>query len=444
MTWNNKVVWSRGLFLRPQHFQQQDRHQQSLIAGYSAGVRSYNWGILELKIDESLLPMGKFAITHLRGRLPDGTPVNIPEDDDAPQPLNIPENTLGVTVFLTLPVKRREAVEVADADSPESLARYQPYECEVRDNNAGSGGTTPVQVGKLRLRLMLETESLGPYACLGLARIVERRADKQVVLDSEFIPPALDCHAVPRLTGLLRELEGLMRHRSEALAHRVSDSGRGGTAEVADFMLLQAVNRYTPLLAHLNASKGLHPEAFYQLALQMAGEMATFSAKTRLPAEFPVYRHDDLQNSFAPVVTELRRSMGTVLEQAAIPLALEAHRYGIHTSTITDHNLIGKAFFVLAVNANISTEELRTRFPLQVKVGPVEKIREMVNLSLPGISLRPLPVAPRQIPYHAGFTYFELDRASEFWKVMPTSGGFAFHVGGEFPGLELEFWAIKE
>jgi len=81
---------------------------------------------------------------------------------------------------------------------------------------------------------------------------------------------------------------------------------------------------------------------------------------------------------------------------------------------------------------------------LQVKVGPVEKIREMVNLSLPGISLRPLPVAPRQIPYHAGFTYFELDRASEFWKVMPTSGGFAFHVGGEFPGLELEFWAIKE
>jgi len=27
---------------------------------------------------------------------------------------------------------------------------------------------------------------------------------------------------------------------------------------------------------------------------------------------------------------------------------------------------------------------------------------------------------------------------------MPTSGGFAFHVGGEFPGLELEFWAIKE
>ena len=27
------------------------------------------------------------------------------------------------------------------------------------------------------------------------------------------------------------------------------------------------------------------------------------------------------------------------------------------------------------------------------------------------VAVRPLPVAPRQIPYHAGFVYFELDQA---------------------------------
>ena len=91
-----------------------------------------------------------------------------------------------------------------------------------------------------------------------------------------------------------------------------------------------------------------------------------------------------------------------------------------------------------------STEELARRFPAQVKTGPVEQIRELVNLQLPGIGLRQLPVAPRQLPYHAGFIYFELERNSELWKQMSSSGGFAFHVGGEFPGLEMEFWAIKE
>jgi type VI secretion system protein ImpJ len=99
--------------------------------------------------------------------------------------------------------------------------------------------------------------------------------------------------------------------------------------------------------------------------------------------------------------------------------------------------------FVLAVGAELSPEVIRKRFPEQVKVGPVEQIRQLVNLQLPGIALRPMPVAPRQIPYHAGFTYFELDKGSEFWKQMEGSGGFAFHVAGQVPGLELEFWAIR-
>ena len=98
---------------------------------------------------------------------------------------------------------------------------------------------------------------------------------------------------------------------------------------------------------------------------------------------------------------------------------------------------------MLAVSARMPGEALRSRFPTQVKIGPVERIRELVNLQLPGIPLRPLPVAPRQIPYHAGYTYFELDRNNEFWKQLTNSGGFAFHIAGEFPELELEFWAIK-
>jgi type VI secretion system protein ImpJ len=52
-------------------------------------------------------------------------------------------------------------------------------------------------------------------------------------------------------------------------------------------------------------------------------------------------------------------------------------------------------------------------------------------------------VAPRQIPFHAGYVYFELDPASEYWTGLKNSGGFALHVGGDFPGLKMEFWAIR-
>ena len=43
-------------------------------------------------------------------------------------------------------------------------------------------------------------------------------------------------------------------------------------------------------------------------------------------------------------------------------------------------------------------EVLRSRFPAQIKLGPAERLRDLVNLALLGIALRVLPAAPRQIP----------------------------------------------
>ena len=86
---------------------------------------------------------------------------------------------------------------------------------------------------------------------------------------------------------------------------------------------------------------------------------------------------------------------------------------------------------------------MRKRFPAQLKIGPVETISKLVNLSLPGIALQPIPVAPRQIPYHAGYVYFELDQASDMWGQLKASGGIGLHLGGDFSGSKMEFWAIR-
>ncbi|MCK4709230.1 MAG: type VI secretion system baseplate subunit TssK, partial [Gammaproteobacteria bacterium] len=119
-------------------------------------------------------------------------------------------------------------------------------------------------------------------------------------------------------------------------------------------------------------------------------------------------------------------------------------KYGIRVAEIADRSLIGSALFVLSVRADVPEDALRNHLPAQIKIGPVERIRQLVNASMPGIGLKPLPVAPRQIPFHSGFTYFQLDPQNEFWKELKHSGGFALHIGGDFPGLEIEFWAIRQ
>jgi type VI secretion system protein ImpJ len=116
----------------------------------------------------------------------------------------------------------------------------------------------------------------------------------------------------------------------------------------------------------------------------------------------------------------------------------------VRTAVIPDPELARTGVFVLAVNAAMPAEQIRQRFPAQSKLGPVDRIRDLVNLALPGVTLRLLPVAPRQLPFHAGFHYFELDRNGDLWRQLERSGSLALHVGGEFPSLELELWAIRQ
>ena len=443
MSGKNRVIWSEGMFIRPHHFQQQDRFLEAYIHQRCADLTPYSWGFSEIELDKDQLALGKVAIRRCAGVLPDGTPFDVPENDPAPAPLDLPKDTANNIIYLALPARRSGAVESDAEKSSENLARLVIEEEDVRDSTASADSSrVPLQIGTLRLRLMHEQEERDGYQCVGLARVVEVKSDRNVVIDSNYIPPVINCKINHNLMDFINELQGLLHTRGEALAGRITDAGRGGTAEIADFMLLQLVNRVEPLLTHLSEVSLLHPETLYQYLIQLAGEFTSFGKKRR-PAEIDPYVHDALDVSFRGVMDSLRQSLGAVMEHNAILLPLTPPKFGIRAAKIPDRNLLGKAVFVLAIHADMPADVLRTRFPPQVKIGPVEHIQKLVQSALPGIALRALPVAPRQIPYNAGFSYFELDKHSKMWQQMSKSGGFAIHIGGEFPAIELEFWAIK-
>jgi type VI secretion system protein ImpJ len=444
MSLNNKVVWSEGMFLNPQHFQQQERYIESLVNGKCAALGAYAWGFHDFSVDQELLKLGKLSVVNARGVFPDGTPFNFPNQDEPPPVLEVPPGTHDAVVYLALPVRRPGAVDVLAKDDAQGLARYYLSKVESRDVTVDGGDTLSIDVGKLRLRLLLETDDRSGYACVGVTRITECREDKNVLLDDQYIPTCLDCSASSRLTGYISEMIGLLHHRGESIAGRLADTQRGGTAEIADYMLLQLVNRLEPLANHLNRVQGLHPLELFGESVQMVGELSTFATKTKRPANFPPYLHDNLQATFAPVITSLRQCLTMVGEQTAIAMPLVEKRFGIRVAQIPDRTLLTTAIFVLAVRADIPENTLRTHLPAQIKIGTVEHIRQLVNLGVQGIPIKALPVAPRQIPFRAGYTYFELERNTPLWKELRTTGGFAVHVGGDFPGIEFEFWAIRQ
>jgi type VI secretion system protein ImpJ len=445
MVWHDKVVWQEGMFLRAQHFQQQDRHTAHQLQARTAPLRAHPWGLTELSVDRDLLAAGRFALSSAAGIMEDGTPFSIPGGADAPLPLDLPEGTRNAVVYLGLALQQDGNPEVSAGDGgPEEVrARYTLRTFEAFDTHSDSPMAAELGIGRLRLRYLLDGGELAGYSRLGLARIVEVQADRRVLLDDRYIPPSLRLSAHALLGNLTAELVGMLGQRAEVLAARLGQPGARGVADVADFLLLQAVNRWQPLMAHWADSGHVHPEDLYATLVQIAGELATFTAPDKRASVYPAYRHDDLQRSLAPVVADLRRSLSMVLETNAVAIPLQEPKFGIRVGPISDRNLLRASQFVLAVSADIPGEQLRRLFPNKVKIGAVEHIRELVNVSLPGIAVRPLPVAPRQIPFQAGAAYFELDRGSPHWQQMKSSGGFGIHISDEFPNLVLELWAIR-
>ncbi|WP_342113433.1 type VI secretion system baseplate subunit TssK [Pseudoduganella sp. OTU4001] len=442
MSWESKVIWSEGMFLQPQHFQQHERYLEKLIESRARHTLPHAWGFAGLEIDEAALAMGKLALAAGHGLFPDGTPFDFPATHRAPLPLDIPAEARNQLVLLAVPMRRQGGLEAdLGAEGSDRLARYAVTDVEVPDIT--SNRSDPIQLGELRLCLLLESERTDAYACLGAIRLQERRADNQILLDKQYIPPTLSIRSDRTLAAYCDEIHGLLHQRGETLAAQLAQPGRGGVAEIADFLLLQTVNRHEPVFAHLRQRAQLHPEQLFVAMLALAGDMSTFGNERRRVPAFPEYQHDSLEKCFLPLMLELRRYLSLVLPRSAVPIELQLVQPGWRRAIVPDRNLLKQASFVLAVNAQMPADTLRARFPTQAKFGPAERIQDLVNLSLPGIALRPMPVAPRQIPYHAGFNYFELERSGELWQQLEQSAGLAMHLAGEFPGLELELWAIK-
>lgn len=444
MSLRSRVVWSQGMFLQPHHFQQEARYVEHLVDVRVRAAQPHGWGFAELVLDEAGLAMGRLGLLRASGTLPDGSPFAFPSLEAAPAAFEVPADLKGEVIYLAAPVARPGTNEFdLGLDEGADMARYRAVTEEVRDQSHASDDPEPIQTAELSLRLLRARDRTDGFAAVGVARVLERRSDGQLVLDRNYIAPQTRIEASGQLSALAALLHGLVRQRTSALAGRMGQLSHG-VSEMAEFLMLLALNRAEPWFHQLAGSPGAHPREMYLACLELAGELATFSTDQRVPPAYPMYQHDDLQTVFAPVVEDLRRYLSSVLERHAIQIELVERSHGVRTAVVRDLDLLRSAGFVLAVSAQVPGEQLRQRFPAQSKLGPVDRIRDLVNLQLPGVVMRSLPAVPRELPFHAGFHYFELERSGELWKQLERSGSMALHVAGDFPGLELELWAIRQ
>lgn len=444
MVKNNKIAWMESQYLFPHHFQQQERYFEATIEHRTKAIKPFIWGFEAIEIDQALLNEQRVCLTKANGIMTDGCPFDLPHNAPLPPPVKVDQQVKNELVYLTLPIYQAGSRYIETHTEGEGLARYRLQELEIFDYCSDNSNVEKVESAALQFRLALEHEELGGFTCLPIARIAEVTQEGAIILDKTFIPPVLAVNSHAVLRNYLNDVIGMLHQRGDLLAHRFTASGQEtSSSAISDFMLLQLINGAEPKLRHLESVKKTHPETLFSTLSSLAGELATFTTKTKRPVKSPPYKHGDLYQCFQPLMETLSKQLSVVLEQTAVSLQMEKRQYGIYVSRISDRSLLSQARFILAAKADISTDKIREHMPKHVKIGSVETIRDLVNNQLTGITLSPLPVAPREIPYTAGYVYFELNPHGDQWQSLTSSGGFAFHVAGELPSLTLEFWGIR-
>jgi len=283
-TMKNKVIWQEGLFALPQHFQQQQRHCEYLLTRRLDALGDFFWGFTELSINTELLAQGKIMIDRAAGCMPDGTVFSIPDQDLLPEPFQ--PGTLSSkeshNIYLALPVISDVINEIQGLHSAgQGTERYRLTHTRVRDFHTDEGDEQPVGLGQLIPRIVSGADDLSAMVTLPLCRILNKNATGALVLDNTFIPTIQAVRVSGLLGAFSGEVQGLLATRAADLAGRIGSPEQSGIADVAEFMMLQMLNRYQMQFTHRSQLHTLHPEAFYRDLVGLLGELMTFTALHR-------------------------------------------------------------------------------------------------------------------------------------------------------------------
>ena len=155
MSWDSKVLWTEGLFLQPHHFQQADRYTEALVGGLARRVAPYAWGVSQLEIDDEALKVGQFALRSAAGLSEDGATFRIPQSEDHPAALEIPETVKDCVIHLTVPARRQGAMAIDLNDNDGAATRYKASQLDITDTMGTERKAVPISVGKMRMRCWL-------------------------------------------------------------------------------------------------------------------------------------------------------------------------------------------------------------------------------------------------------------------------------------------------
>lgn len=442
----NRILWGEGMFLRPQHFQQQELFTDHRVMQVLRQVGAFAWGLRRIDINEDALRNGQLNITALDIVFQDGVHVDAPASEPLPAARNlndIPQAGTETLVYACLPLLNAFGGNTSEPNASTSRSpRFSSERVTVPDLYT-SALETEVTALRANVRLLIAQENRDGYLCIPVAH-VSKNATGVWTLEEKYVPPLITIEASRTLGTMLRRLLDIMLVKSRALSashrERVKSVVEYGTSDISSFWLLHTVNRAFPLLTHF-LKTGQHPEALYTLLAQLCGELMTFSSSLTLE-QIPPYDHCELTNVFERIDTMLRELLETVISNRYAVIPLVNSKPSFYIGRLESERLVENVDFYLSVTSEMPASQLLETVPLKLKVGSPDDVEKILNSALPGVRLFHAAQTPAAMPVRVGNHYFSFEAHGQIFERMVKARSICIYVPQALLGLKLELIAV--
>ncbi|ODN42528.1 type VI secretion system baseplate subunit TssK [Piscirickettsia litoralis] len=430
-----KVVWSEGLFLKPHHFQQQDRYFEALLTQHQLCLQKYGWGIKTITISPTDIQQNKLTVSQCSAIFPDGTFINAGQGDISGLSLeNIETDT---TIYLAITKSNEVGLEV-DLDGTESKTRYNAVRKKVKNTTDSLNEYEDLIVGKLNI--FLTTTVISELECIPILQFSKHKSDNTPVFNTDFSPPLLSTTGSTAIQSLLEDALQILQQRRHSLATRFADNSSIDRGMVG-LLILQSINRYLPLLEHTLDHDHTAPVQIFEYLLQLVNEVATFTTKPRY-CEKIIYDHINPYGSFYKLNQTLHKVLNYVIEDNIIEIPISYMDNSVFLGSL--EKVSPSHRIILAVSGKVNKDIIRNQLPYLIKIASPDEINDLIRLQLPGIPIDSIIRLPYNIPFYENTSYFEINHFHDKWESLIHSGSIAMHISDFIPDMKLYLWAMKE
>ncbi len=427
------IYWRQGLFLQPQHFQQLEMRNHSVVQRLVATREPHFWGVLNLTIHQAALTNEMLEVESGEFLFHDGTWVAMPENTRI-QPRSFADKEYKegkkLRAYLGLARMKQTESNVTELKPTQSSAEvttrwtYDPDPEDVRDIfEQGAVAQMRLMVYNLRIFWEDEIPELSEWDLIPFAEILYD--GEEIRLSESFIPPTIFLNGSDILLQILKNIREQVTTRGHQLEQYKSPINTRKAVYDHNFMLymmvLTSLNKYIPLLHHLTETPYVHPWQVYGLLRQLIGEVSSYTDRvdvfgklTSGESLLPAYDHENLGECYHECQVLIGELMRAILIGPDNVIKLKRED-DLFRGDIPPEMLGPDNEFYLVVLTEMAKDELIDQISTMTKISSKQQTPTLVKRALPGVPVDYSVVPPPGLPKREDAYYFKLNTRSEEW-----------------------------